>query len=66
MAGYMGNDTQVVKVGDRLPIEITNKCDNLFSVGTGIIFNEDGRYLVTVIGRKIIVENADKAYYERT
>lgn len=57
MAEYIDNGSIAVKSGDVLPIEVTNKCDNLFSVGTGLIFNTDGQYLVTVCGRKITVEN---------
>lgn len=60
MAEYIDNGSIAVKSGDVLTLEVTNKCDKLFSVGTGIIFNADGRYLVTVYGRKIIVENLPK------
>lgn len=60
MAEYIDNGSIAVNSGDVLPLEVTNNCDNLFSVGTGIIFNADGRYLVTVYGRKIIVENLPK------
>lgn len=61
MSEYIDNGSIAVKSGDVLPLEVTNKCYNLFSVGTGLIFNADGLYLVTVYGRKIIVEKAVKA-----
>lgn len=65
MAEYIDNGSIAVKSGDVLPLEVTNKCDNLFSVGTGLIFNADGQYLVTVCGRKIIVEKSTKIVHAR-
>lgn len=65
MAEYIDNGSIAVKSGEVLPLEVTNKCDNPFSVGTGLIFNEDGQYLVTVYGRKIIVEKFSKVKHSK-
>lgn len=59
MNEYVCNDSFVVKEGDKIQI-IYNKSQNAFSVGTGIVFRDDGKYLVVVSGNKITVEEWHK------
>lgn len=55
MAEYIANKEQEVELGE--PITFSNKCKSVFSVGTGIVFYEDGKYLVMVKGNCITVQD---------
>lgn len=41
---------------------INNKCENPVEVGTGLIFREDGTYIVSVYNGKITVYESDALY----
>jgi len=53
MAKYIQNKTEVVNLGEK--IIFNNQCKNPIEVGTGLIFREDGTYIVSVHNGKIIV-----------
>ena len=53
MAEYVQNKTEVVNSGEK--IIFNNQCKNPIEVGTGLIFREDGTYIVSVYNGKIIV-----------
>ena len=53
MAEYIQNKTKVVNLGEK--IIFNNQCKNPIEVGTGLIFREDGTYIVSVYNGKIIV-----------
>ena len=59
MSEYVYNEPSVIKEGEKFQI-ICNKSKNTFSVGTGIVFHDDGEYLVVVSGNKITVEECRK------
>lgn len=54
MAEYMETETRVVKLGE--PITFTSQCKSIFSVGAGIIFHEEGNYLITLKNNHITVQ----------
>ena len=58
MSEYIGGQSFVMEGGGEVPI-IWNKSPNPISVGTGLIFHEDGEYHVSVHGKKIIVRPMD-------
>lgn len=41
---------------------INNKCENPVEVGTGLIFREDGTYIVSVYNGKITVYESGASY----
>ena len=53
MAEYIQNKTEVVNLGEK--IIFNNQCKNPIEVGTGLIFREDGTYIVSVYNGKITV-----------
>lgn len=53
MAEYIQNKTEVVNSGEK--IIFNNQCKNPIEVGTGLIFREDGTYIVSVYNGKITV-----------
>lgn len=53
MAEYIQNKTEVVNSGEK--IIFNNQCKNPVEVGTGLIFREDGTYIVSVYNGKITV-----------
>lgn len=53
MAEYIQNKTEVVNLGEK--IIFNNQCKNPVEVGTGLIFREDGTYIVSVYNGKITV-----------
>ena len=53
MAEYIQNKTEVVNLGEK--IIINNQCKNPVEVSTGLIFREDGTYIVSVYNGKITV-----------
>lgn len=54
MPEFIANAPAEIKPGE--PITVENRCKNLFSAGTGIVFHENGEYFVTVTDNRIIVE----------
>lgn len=53
MAKYIQNKIEVVNLGEK--IIFNNQCKNLIEVGTGLIFRENGTYIVSVYNGKITV-----------
>ena len=53
MAEYIQNKTEVVNSGEK--IIFNNQCKHPIEVGTGLIFREDGTYIVSVHDGKITV-----------
>ena len=53
MVEYIQNKTKVVNLGEK--IIFNNQCKNPIEVGTGLIFREDGTYIVSVYNGKITV-----------
>lgn len=54
MAEYERGEAWMIKAGE--PIEFTNHCKSALAVGTGIIFREDGQYIVSVKDNRIMVD----------
>ena len=54
MAEYVGGKIKAVLKGEC--VFVNNKHENNFRVGTGLVFEQDGDYLVRVSGNKIAVE----------
>lgn len=53
MPEYVGCKPEAVKPGESVLIE--NRCENPAEVGAGLIFREDGNYIVSVRNGKIAV-----------
>lgn len=47
MATYKQNEIKTIREDE--VVEFHNKCEYPFYVGMGVIFKEDGQYLVTVL-----------------
>lgn len=60
MAEYIQNKTEAVNSGEK--IIFNNQCKNLIEVGTGLIFREDGTYIVSVYNGKITVCESGAPY----
>lgn len=60
MAEYIQNKTKVVNLGEK--IIFNNQCKNPIEVGTGLIFREDGTYIVSVYNGKITVYESGAPY----
>lgn len=60
MAEYIQNKTEVVNSGEK--IIFNNQCKNPVEVGTGLIFQEDGTYIVSVYNGKITVYESGGAF----
>lgn len=58
MSEYIGCQPLVIDEGKEIPL-FCNESSKPISVGTGLIFYEDGEYLVSVYGKKIIVRPMD-------
>ncbi len=54
MAEYKASEPREIKPGE--PIEFVNNCKSSFRVGTGIMFESDGEYHVSVNGNRISVQ----------
>lgn len=53
MVEYIENKQKIVKPSEKIIFD--NQCENLIEVGTGLIFKEDGNYIVSVYNGKITV-----------
>lgn len=53
MAEYIQNKTEAVNLGEK--IIFNNQCKNPIEVGIGLIFRENGTYIVSVYNGKITV-----------
>jgi hypothetical protein len=65
MSEYIGGQPLVIDEGEEIPI-FCNESPQPISVGTGLIFHEDGEYLVSVHGKKIIVRPMDDGRTEQS
>ena len=53
MATYKQNEIKTIREDE--VVEFHNKCEYPFYVGMGVIFKENGQYLVTVDDNKVVV-----------
>ena len=53
MAIYKQNEIKTIREDEA--VEFHNKCESPFSVGMGVVFKENGQYLVTVDDNKVVV-----------
>jgi len=60
MAEYIQNKTEVVNLNEK--IIFNNQCKNSVEVGTGLIFREDGTYIVSVYDGKITVSESGDSF----
>ena len=53
MARYVNNGIKAIGKGET--IEFQNKCKSSISVGTAVIFNDDGEYLVSIHNSVVVI-----------
>ena len=57
---YIETESKIIASGEKVLIE--NQCKSPVEIAAGVVFQEDGDYIVSVHGGKIIVSKSGEAF----